>query len=283
MDFYLGSLKSKFDLRDWKIEKVFKSIAFSSNLPETFSLVDKLFPVRNQGTLGSCVAMTVSTIKDYQEKIDSKIEGYTSPLYVYSQRMTKPFSGMYPRDAMSILYTKGISLEKEFPYVDNEKLISIPSSELIKNSLPFAIKSYAKVKTIDGMKKALIAYGPCMIVVDVYNYGSSLWKKERVEDIKVGKHAMTIVGYDELGFIVRNSWGTSWANKGYTILPYEDFKFIKEAWSAVDGDSAKLYKERNYLSTKIKKWIWIMRVPLIVGISVLSVFSIIFYFAIKFS
>ncbi len=32
-----------------------------------------------------------------------------------------------------------------------------------------------------------------------------------------GGHAVALVGYDQSGFIVRNSWGVSWANKGFAF------------------------------------------------------------------
>jgi len=28
-------------------------------------------------------------------------------------------------------------------------------------------------------------------------------------------HAVDLVGYDDKSYLIRNSWGTSWGNKGY--------------------------------------------------------------------
>jgi len=38
----------------------------------------------------------------------------------------------------------------------------------------------------------------------------------------VGGHAVMAVGYDDAGqqFIIRNSWGTSWGQAGYFLIPY---------------------------------------------------------------
>ncbi|MCC5829226.1 MAG: C1 family peptidase [Phycisphaeraceae bacterium] len=36
-----------------------------------------------------------------------------------------------------------------------------------------------------------------------------------------GGHAVTIVGYNDLGFIVKNSWGTDWGDNGYAIVSYD--------------------------------------------------------------
>jgi hypothetical protein len=45
------------------------------------------------------------------------------------------------------------------------------------------------------------------------------------EDTKPsGGHAFLIVGYDEKGFWVQNSWGKSWANNGFAHLRYSDWR-----------------------------------------------------------
>ena len=47
-----------------------------------------------------------------------------------------------------------------------------------------------------------------------------------------GYHALVVYGYNEQGFLVQNSWGKNWGNKGRFILPY-DIK-IAEARSLID-------------------------------------------------
>lgn len=36
-------------------------------------------------------------------------------------------------------------------------------------------------------------------------------------------HAFAIVGYNERGFLIQNSWGTDWGSYGYAILSYDDW------------------------------------------------------------
>ncbi|MBP7146994.1 MAG: C1 family peptidase [Acidobacteria bacterium] len=38
-----------------------------------------------------------------------------------------------------------------------------------------------------------------------------------------GGHAVALVGYTADGFVVQNSWGTSWGHRGFALLPYEDY------------------------------------------------------------
>ena len=39
-----------------------------------------------------------------------------------------------------------------------------------------------------------------------------------------GNHAFAIVGYNEHGFVVQNSWGQDWGACGFAILPYDDWR-----------------------------------------------------------
>jgi hypothetical protein len=49
-------------------------------------------------------------------------------------------------------------------------------------------------------------------------------------------HAVAIVGYTSRGFIVLNSWGSSWGTNGFALLPYEDFLLhATDVWVAQLG------------------------------------------------
>ena len=39
---------------------------------------------------------------------------------------------------------------------------------------------------------------------------------------EAGGHAFALVGYNEHGFVVQNSWGTRWGAGGFAVLPYAD-------------------------------------------------------------
>lgn len=51
---------------------------------------------------------------------------------------------------------------------------------------------------------------------------------DRVRD---GGHAFVVVGYDEDGFWIHNSWGPEWGVEGYALLPYEEWAVRgQDAW-----------------------------------------------------
>jgi hypothetical protein len=52
----------------------------------------------------------------------------------------------------------------------------------------------------------------------------------------LGGHAFAIVGYNEIGFLVQNSWGKQWGRGGFATLPYDDWlASAYDAWVARPG------------------------------------------------
>jgi len=46
-----------------------------------------------------------------------------------------------------------------------------------------------------------------------------------------GGHAFAIVGYNDLGFIIQNSWGSNWGSDGFALWSYEDWASnVSDAW-----------------------------------------------------
>ena len=60
--------------------------------------------------------------------------------------------------------------------------------------------------------------------------------KRDVNAKALGGHAFALVGYNEVGFLVQNSWGTRWGKGGFATLPYEDWlESAYDAWVARTG------------------------------------------------
>lgn len=234
MNYPLNTKPSPLDSRDWVAETIFRTRE-EILLPDTLDLRPKLQPIRDQGNQGTCAAQTAACMKEWQEKIQVDLNEYLSPQFVYNLRENQDSEGMYGRNVMQILNQNGICQESKFIYGTMTK----PSDEIQEEAKNFAIQSYARVDTIEGVKKALFKNGPCYVAYPVYNYGPHFWKPTTQGQEMLGGHAVTLVGYDENGFIVRNSWSTSWADNGYSIYPFEDFGAHWEIWSSIDADSNK--------------------------------------------
>jgi hypothetical protein len=51
-----------------------------------------------------------------------------------------------------------------------------------------------------------------------------------------GGHAFALVGYNDRGFVVQNSWGPIWGASGFGVLPYDDFAVnVTDCWALALG------------------------------------------------
>ena len=107
------------------------------------------------------------------------------------------------------------------------------SSLLITGGLGY-VGSFTAKNYLEKTKRSLCENGPCFIVLPVYNYTKEFWKETEKNNKRIGFHAIVLVGYNEEGFIVRNSWGLKWGESGYGIYKYEDWGCHSEIWSIVD-------------------------------------------------
>lgn len=224
---------SEYDPRDYTVEAVYTS---TIKLPESYDVIADLPPVRDQGAQSSCSAITAATLKEYQERRSLGFEDYMSPQFVYNLRDNKSIEGMTPRNTMQILQKIGILPEIVYPYGTKKAI----GNKLIREAANFKIHSYGKLNTIEVTKAAIFANGPAYFGFPVYNPDKKkFWIQEFPTQHMIGGHAVTCVGWNKEGFIIRNSWGTGWGDSGYTLYPYSEWGTHWEAWTTLDADSSQ--------------------------------------------
>ena len=226
-----SKLVSPFDARDYKVTVT------TEEFPEIFVLPE--VSVKNQGSVGSCVAHACSSLVEFHNKRQENTDIVFSTEFIYGYRPLGYYvgEGMYIRNALKTLQDVG-----DCPYTDlkgnHECKKAMEAVEAKLNSLkdaayPHRISTYAKVSSEAEIKQALMSFGYVVVsmpwhesykLVDgVYTYSSS---KTR------GNHCVLIYGWNEKGWLVHNSWGKSWGKKGKFIVPF-DFKW-REAWAVTD-------------------------------------------------
>ncbi len=230
-----NAVPSPDDDRDWIAESIFK---YEFKLPKSLDYRGSLTSIRNQQQQGSCAAQTAACMKEWQERQDIGYMNHMSPQFIYNNRENQNSEGMYARDVMKILSTIGCCTELDYPYGIEESPQNI-NPEIYKKAENFKIKSYAKINTIDGLKKALFINGPCYIAFPVYNNSTRMWIPKRGEK-RDGGHAMTVVGYNKDGFLIRNSWGRLWGDNGYCNYSYKDWGAHWEVWTTIDDSSYEI-------------------------------------------
>lgn len=229
MNFKCTARKSPQDSRDYVADKMLVPI---TTFPTDLDLRPNLQPIRNQGSQGTCAAQTAACCKEWQERKDIGLNEYFSPQFIYNHRINKTTEGMYGRDVMRILNKTGAAREKDFPYGTMIMDKNIPQ-DIKEKAGNFKIKSYAQIHNMNTLKTSLHQNGPCYISLPCYNYGPRFWKQNN-NDNSLGGHAVTVVGYNKDGFILRNSWGKNWGDDGYCIYYYEDWGSHWEIWTVMD-------------------------------------------------
>lgn len=191
-----GFIKSKID----GSEDIFKA-SESIELPSRYSYINYLPNVLNQGSKPICVPCSISAYVNWKMNlVDGNEKDNNIDLKsIYSSRSNSSDDGMSFKDALHFMKHEGVDTD---------------------NGL-FKIKGYAMVGSIIQLKYALLINGVCIGGLPVYNSMLSEFWKEGGEF--EGGHAIAIVGYDEEGFIIRNSWGKSYGKDGYYHLKYDDF------------------------------------------------------------
>lgn len=183
----------------------------TQTLPETYSYEDIMCPVLNQGSAQICVPCTVSAYLNWKENLkDGSSKDNNIKLQDIYRSRTNYGEGMTYKDALKYLNKNGVK--------SNNGILKIDAYGLVTNPLM--------------LKMALIMNGPCFGALPVFNNNCKFWQQNHGDSLQ-GYHAIAIVGYDEDGFIIRNSWGRSFCRKGYTTIPYEEFNRLIEIWTVI--------------------------------------------------
>ena len=229
---YLFNLeKSPVDPKDFMLEAIYPDPV---KLPIVWDLRPQMRPIRDQGRQGTCSAQTAAAMKEWQENADVQFKENMSPQFIYNLRANQGTGGMTPKDTMGILFKIGIVPEKSYPYNTFKKA----TAAQLKQAKSYKIQGYAQINTVDALKKALFANGPCYIAFPVYNPESmEFWKPTNPKQQMQGGHAVCVAGYLKDKFIIRNSWSANWGDKGYTYLPFSDWGMQWEAWTTIDAET----------------------------------------------
>lgn len=242
-----GALQSPKDDSDW----IFESLAQGANgtarvIPDEFDLREYMQPSRNQGTRGTCAAFTAAAIKEIQEAKKDVFNDWMSPEFIYYHRNNKPRTGMYGRNVFEILKTIGSVPESAYPYKRVEKNnLPAPSAELYETASQFRIAGFARVTTIEGLKRALLELGPCYLLLPLHRTRPEFWRAVNKTDTSNGGHAVVVIGYTIEGFILKNSWGRKWNNDGTIVFPYVDWGAQLECWVTIDETNKEVIKPYN--------------------------------------
>ena len=223
---FYNIVPSNVDDRDWNAESLMDD---KITIRTRLKLKKYLPEIKNQGIQGASLAHAGACMLEFYMRKLQKQPVILSPRFLFENRDSKTQNIMNGRDIMKIMKRYGCCQESSFP---SEKPYIELNTAIYKEAEMCKIDGYARVYTIKTLKRCLLKNGPCLISFPVYNHTTKIWK-HRKDEHKLGGHAMTIVGYNKKGFLLRNSWGSNWDNNGYTTYPYKDWGCHYEIWTII--------------------------------------------------
>jgi len=266
------------DLRDYtddhaEIRAFNRKLGLSAKKRTQQALVDLrqwCSPVEDQLNLGSCTANAGVGVVEYFERraYGKHIEASRLFLYKATRNLMQVTgdTGAWLRDTMGALVLCGVPAEKYWPYIvtnfdkepgsfvyslaDNYETVKYFCHDPQGSDLP-------STKVLSSVKKYLEAGIPSMFGFWGFQ---SFEASDNPGDIPCpcnGEsaqwgHAVVVVGYDDNrkikntkcnketkgALLIRNSWGTSWGEKGYGWLPYDYVlnRLALDFWSLLEMD-----------------------------------------------
>lgn len=190
-------------------------------------------PVLDQKSLGSCTANAIAAAHQFaQRKCPGGMEFLPSRLFVYYNERAMEGTvgsdaGAQIRDGFKSIAKQGVCPENEWPYVvaDFKKK---PKAGCYTHALKHQALAYERVDQDLNHMKACLANGfPFVFGFTVFESFTKVKSDGMVPmpslfEGVIGGHAVLCVGFDarKKRFIVRNSWGPRWGDKGDCYMPF---------------------------------------------------------------
>ncbi len=236
IDRVLNCLPSKKTENDWTIANLGDdAVSLATPLPKKVDLRADWWGIGDQKDTGSCVGWAAADAVLRWHFVETGRIGRNerlSPRYIWmaSKEMDDDLSyptsfielsGTYLKSALDVARKYGCVLEDVLPFA-GDKLYPGEVKDFYALASNLKIAKYVNLGTNPTTWRTWIArQGPVLtrLVCDATWMDASATGGVLAEyDPKTayGGHAVALVGYDETGFIVRNSWGIdTWGDKGF--------------------------------------------------------------------
>ncbi len=206
-------------------------------------------PILNQGTEGACTGFGLATVANYllrRRRDPEKVNVSPRMLYEMAKRYDEwpgeKYEGSSARGAMKGWHKHGICLEADWPFKPKKAL----AAERWQSASRRPLGAYFRVNHRDlvAMHSAIAEVGILYATATVHAGWDEVGNSGIIplREKELGGHAFAIVGYDDRGFWIQNSWGTRWGREGFGLVSYDDWlDHGTDVWVARLGAPVKLH------------------------------------------
>jgi C1A family cysteine protease len=226
-----------------------EKLSFTKPLYTSYSLSKYLPPIVTQGELGACTACSLICALNIIQRVKKykNILNYSILFLYYIERKeygTEMIdSGSSLSTGITCLQNTGVCQNKYWPYNILKYNIK-PPKICYTNASKYKISNniIQVPNDVESIKKILRNKIPIVIGIMVYSsfenvsVSGIISYPNKLEEPLLGGHAMCMYGYDDTNqyFILRNSWGPLWGDRGTGYLPYQyasDPELTLEMWA----------------------------------------------------
>ena len=239
---------------DWTFQDSLSSGAFGAPaaLPPKVDLRKPWWTINNQENTGSCVGWaTADGVLRYHLVTAQRLQPteLLSPRFVWmASKETDEFTnrpetfieeaGTSLKNAMDIVRKYGCVLDSDLPFQLSTKMYVGNENSFYASASTRKSANYFNLgKNLAQWKAWLAGNGPILAGLSVDatwdNAKATVGKLDAYQPTTArGGHAICVVGYTTDRFIIRNSWGTGWGDKGfgYASAAYINDGFFSEAY-----------------------------------------------------
>lgn len=185
-------------------------------------------PVKDQGQCGSCWAFSaVASLEGQHFKQATKLVSLSEQNLVDCSRKYGNMGcngGLMDQAFAYIKDNKGIDTEQSYPYKAIDQ-----KCKFNPQTVGATDTGFTDIESGDesALESAIATVGPISVAIDASQssfqfYASGIYSDADCSSEQLD-HGVTAIGYDSMGqgqdyYIVKNSWGTSWGDKGYILM-----------------------------------------------------------------
>lgn len=219
--------------------------------------------ILDQGQEGACTGFGLACVVNYlrwrKAGLPKKLDSVSPRMFYtfarrYDEYEGEDYEGSSCRGAIKGWFNHGVCLENDWPYDDPNVRPRYGYAQRAVQT-PLGVYFRVELKSITDLQAAIQQVGA--VYVSAFTHDG--WDQVPITRVPVkghadlpvipfggrpsqtGGHAFALVGFNQHGFVMQNSWGRNWGAGGFAVLTYADWLANgMDAWVVALGVSGVL-------------------------------------------